>query len=373
MAILVVVAGVAIWSDREAAGYYAYQPGSAPLITTSAACKLTGSGSLALADGSPCARIVVAPGRGKGLSGKLLMVDVLVGKATPLQWLLKEVHLLGSVSKGTQLIPAPAVLGSTPASQLQCQDTQDMRTASQTAPLVALQRLGYHVGADDLGAQVYLVVAGSAAAKAGVRCGDRITAIDGRPVGTATQVGTAIDGRRPGQAVTVTVRRTASHGSSTLHLRATLGPYPALDGQKAQPSKAFLGVQTMTDTVYRLPFDVSIQVGDIGGPSAGLALTLGVLDALSNGHLTGGKVVAATGTIDAMGNVGDVGGVAQKAVAVQRAGAVLFLVPPQEYTAARTHAGAGMRVVAVSTLSQALTALRAIGGQVPVPSPTRAG
>ncbi len=69
---------------------------------------------------------------------------------------------------------------------------------------------------------------------------------------------------------------------------------------------------------------------DIGGPSAGLAMTLGIIDKLSSGRLTGNRIVAATGTIDQYGNVGDVGGVAEKTIAVERAGATIFFVPSVE-------------------------------------------
>jgi PDZ domain-containing protein len=113
---------------------------------------------------------------------------------------------------------------------------------------------------------------------------------------------------------------------------------------------------------YAYPFPVSIDVADIGGPSAGLAMTLGVIDALTVGSLTGGHTVAATGTIDSSGNVGDVGGVPQKTIAVENAGASVFLVPPQEYRAAMSKDRPGLMIYAVSTLDQALVVLAAHGG-----------
>ena len=103
-----------------------------------------------------------------------------------------------------------------------------------------------------------------------------------------------------------------------------------------------------TRTTYTFPFQCHINVGGIGGPSAGLALTLGLIDLLSNGDLTGGHRVAATGTINLDGTVGDVGGVAQKTVAVRKAGAQVFFVPPQELQDAQSEAGS-MKVYAVST------------------------
>ena len=91
-----------------------------------------------------------------------------------------------------------------------------------------------------------------------------------------------------------------------------------------------MGIVPQDQVDYAYPFPISIDVTDIGGPSAGLAMTLGVIDTLSGGRLTGGRTVAATGTMDSDGHVGDVGGVPQKTVAVENAGATIFLVPPQE-------------------------------------------
>jgi PDZ domain-containing protein len=100
-------------------------------------------------------------------------------------------------------------------------------------------------------------------------------------------------------------------------------------------------------------------------------MTLGVIDELTGGKLTGGKTVAATGTIDAQGNVGDVGGVPQKTIAVENAGATIFMVPPQELAAAKSKQAKGLQIYAVSTLDQALAVLAAHGGVVP-PEPATA-
>jgi Lon-like protease len=102
-------------------------------------------------------------------------------------------------------------------------------------------------------------------------------------------------------------------------------------------------------------------------------MTLGIIEKLTPASLTGGATIAATGTIDANGDVGDVGGVAQKTVAVARAGAAVFLVPPQELGVARAHASGGLRVFAVSSLDQALAVLGRLGGHVPPASASGAG
>jgi PDZ domain-containing protein len=101
-------------------------------------------------------------------------------------------------------------------------------------------------------------------------------------------------------------------------------------------------------------------------------MTLGVIDTLSGGNLTGSRTVAATGTMDDQGNVGDVGGVAQKTIAVEQSGATVFLVPPQEYKAALSKKTPGLQIYAVSTLNQALNVLAAHGGHVPAAATSNA-
>ncbi len=110
------------------------------------------------------------------------------------------------------------------------------------------------------------------------------------------------------------------------------------------------------------PLDITIDTGDVGGPSAGLAFALAIIDDLTPGDLTGGADVAVTGTIAGDGTVGEVGGTGQKAAAARGAGASLFLVPTADYQDALDHAGDDLEVVAVDSLDEALAALRDIGG-----------
>jgi len=368
--VVLVVVGVGGWLDIEAGRYYLFEPGTAPLITTSATCRFsTHLDELALPAGTPCIRLEVPAGRIHPVEGKLLMVDVLVGQSTPWEYALSRVGLLHTFYPGSRLVTDSDVLGSAPASQLNCEDTEESVSATTAAPVAALSRLGYRVRAEQHGAQVFEVLPGSAAARAGVRCGDVITAVGGHRIRTVAQVTGVLSGLRPGDTVSVVVERTEADGrQERLTLHARLTGVPAIDGLKAQPDTAFLGVAIEDDTTYRLPFAVGADVGNIGGPSDGLAITLGLLDVLSNGRLTGGHVVAATGTITPGGRVGEIGGVAQKAVAVTRAGASLFLVPPANAATARRAVGPGVKVEAVSTLGQALADLEAIGGSVPSPS-----
>jgi PDZ domain-containing protein len=369
--IVAVVAAFGIWADKKADGFYAYLPGSAPSITTSPSCKLTGSGSLVLPDGDPCARLDIAAGHSHAIDGRLLMVDVLVGKATPTEWLEDRLGVLNTFHKGAQLIPSQNVLGTTPASQYTCQDDQDMTTASQVAPVVALNHLGYNVGVRYLGARIEQVGGGTPASAAGLECDDLIIAIDGKKVTDEQDVANLLKPTKPGDGVRVTVQRTGSNGKATTLTKAvTLGRVPRSAVAAGDKNPSYLGIETYTQVTYKLPFHVSVEVGDIGGPSAGLALTLALLDALSNGKLTGGHVIATTGTIATNGAVGPIGGVVQKTAAVEKAGAKLFLVPSDEdnntnYRDAKRAADPGLTVEGVSTLAQALQDIKRFGGQLP--------
>jgi PDZ domain-containing protein len=118
---------------------------------------------------------------------------------------------------------------------------------------------------------------------------------------------------------------------------------------------------------------VALKLSDVGGPSAGLLFSLGIIDKLegdgSGGDLTGGRVIAGTGTIDAAGKVGAVGGVALKTQAARRDGATVFLVPRAECADARSALPKGLRLIPVTTLKGTVDSLVALEkGTGPVPS-----
>ena len=115
-----------------------------------------------------------------------------------------------------------------------------------------------------------------------------------------------------------------------------------------------------------LPFEVNIDTNKIGGPSAGFAFTLALLDEMTPGDLFGGKKVAVTGTMNEDETIGSIGALPQKAVAVKAAGADLFIVPrsqsADELAAARAALGKSVRFVLVDDLDEALAFLEALGG-----------
>ncbi|MFF8092325.1 S16 family serine protease [Streptomyces sp. NPDC016675] len=114
--------------------------------------------------------------------------------------------------------------------------------------------------------------------------------------------------------------------------------------------------------------DVRLRLEDVGGPSAGLLFSLGIIDKLGAGDLTGGRVVAGTGTITPAGRVGAVGGVPLKTQAARRDGATVFLVPKAECSDARAELPDGLRLIPVTTLKGAVDSLQALEtgkGEVP--------
>ena len=92
-----------------------------------------------------------------------------------------------------------------------------------------------------------------------------------------------------------------------------------------QDGKARVGIGV--EYGYEFPFKVDFEIGDIGGPSAGLMFALGIVDKLTPGEMTAGKFIAGTGTIDGSGTVGPIGGIQQKIIGAKDAGAIMFLTP----------------------------------------------
>lgn len=234
---------------------------------------------------------------------------------------------------------------------------QQMDTSKQQALGVAFEELGFDAISGS-GAEVVSVAAASPAD--GVLApGDVIVALGGGTVGTHHDVLGLLGDRRSGDRIDLVVDGAGAGGPHTVEVE--------LDSHPERPEKAFLGATLRTpDFRFDFPYDVEIFSDRIGGPSAGLAFTLQVIDVLTEGELTGGRRVAATGTMELDGSVGEVGGVAQKTAAVRRAGIDFLLVPRVELADATRLAGDDVRVVGVDTLGDALRALIAHGGD-PLP------
>jgi PDZ domain-containing protein len=236
---------------------------------------------------------------------------------------------------------------------------QLMDTSKLTAEYVALQRLGLPVTIVTAGTYVQAVGRGSPAAGV-LKVNDLITAVDGHTLDRLDQIRGYLQVGGPGAEHTLTVQR--GTGADARRLSLSLRTVADTTGDQ---TRAIVGIAPAENIVdVRLPFPVSIDSGNVGGPSAGLAFTLALLDDLTPGELTGGHRVAVTGTMDFDGVVGPVGGAVQKAIAVRKAGYEVFLVPPDEYKDVQATVGHDLKVIPVSTLQQALDALKSLGGDV---------
>lgn len=326
-------------------------------------------------DARPVGPMITVPAtRAHRSAGAVLLTDVYLTPLSALGWIRAQ------LDPNATVVPAEAVLGpATPASQLVTQGYLEMAQAHQAAKAAALTRLGYDVHQQDAGVLIYAVTRGSPATGR-LRVGQTVEAVDGTPTPDACAFAQALARHRPAQTVVLTVERStvtstgAIRPGSPITERPRLAAWPsaipkptataACPGATAA-DRGYLGVEAVTDQTFRFPFPVSIHTATIGGPSAGLAMTLGIIDTLSGGRLTGGHRIAATGTISPTGSVGPVGGVPQKTVAVERAGATAFFVPAGQVKTATSKAGRSLHVYGVQTLTQALRDLRALGGTVP--------
>lgn len=280
--------------------------------------------------------------------GRVLLATVSLSRVTPFE------AVQGWLDTDTDVVPEKRILGPVRRRQFNRLNLRAMDDSKQTAAVVALRRLGFSVSEEGKGALIEAVEAGSPAGGRLVQ-GEVITAVDGRRTLLAEHALEAIRSKKPGSPVRLDVQGVAGAGRVE----------EIVLGSRSGTSSGFLGVVLRTkERRFDYPFGVTIDSGTIGGPSAGLAFTLGVLDTLSAGELTGGRKVAVTGTIEIDGTVGDVGGVVQKTAAVRAAGAEYFLVPPKEFRDAQAHAGGRLKIVKVANLEEALAALGRLGGDV---------
>ncbi len=313
-------------------------------------------------DAQPVSSLITVPhGLAHPLKGQVLLTDVGVQSLKYLEYYWESIFS----DPNNTVVPTGEVTYNLPGSEFDAQGTVDMAESQLTAQSVALRQLGYRVPMHDVGVTIYVIDPSSPAWNT-LQVGNVVTSIDGVPTTSPRALQNAVRAHQPGDTVTIRVGSIA-HPTPGHDVSVRLGSITS-DHKKV----AFLGIGDPdvpvagmgTQPEYDFPFPVSINSDGIGGPSAGLAWTLGILNTLSGGNLTGGRIVAATGTIRPDGTVGDVGGVQQKTVAVDRAGATVFLVPEPELTVAKSMAGPHLKVFAVQTLAQALADLQHLGGKL---------
>ena len=216
-----------------------------------------------------------------------------------------------------------------------------MVSSQDAATAVALTELGYDVKP----VTEVLNVSKGLPAEGKLEVRDILLAVNGQKVTTSQQVVDLVDKTPPGDAVSFLVRR------GTRQLTVVVKP-KTVDGDPR--------VGVTTGPGYVFPFQIRVDIPDnIGGPSAGLMFSLAIYDTLTPGSLTGGAIVAGTGTIDTTGAVGPIGGIQQKVVAARQSGAKIFLVPADNCADALGAPNDGMRLVKVTTMHDARESIAA--------------
>jgi PDZ domain-containing protein len=244
------------------------------------------------------------------------------------------------VSGRSELVPRDEIFPpELSEQQVEKQNQQMFRDSEANAEAAALRYLGYPTKVV-LG---QVVPNGAVIGKLAV--GDRLLALDGRELRSAQQVVDLLAGSHPGQLV---------------RLRFQRGDAPPQEaaitlGAGARPGHGYLGVGVSERPDVN--FAITITLADVGGPSAGLMFALAIVDKLTTGALAGNTFVAGTGEIAPEGQVGPIGGIPLKMIRAREAGASVFLVPAGNCAEAAQRAPAGLRLVRVDTLADAVHAL----------------
>ena len=250
----------------------------------------------------------------------------------------------GWLDGALEVVDLVDILGERTVAENRNDGRLQMDQSTFIAVAVALEHLGYEI-MTPIGARVQRVMADAPADDA-LRPGDIVLAVDDTVVATAQDLSATIKAQQPGARAALLA---LDPDGRTRTVNVTLADRDGV---------ALLGVIVTTHVEFEeFPIDVTLNIDNIGGPSAGLAFTLSVIDALTPESLTGDLDVVATGTIYHDGAVGPIGGVPQKSHAVVRSGADLFLVPASQAEAAVAVAEPSVAVVGVETLQDALAAI----------------
>jgi PDZ domain-containing protein len=281
------------------------------------------------------------PKRGGGRDG-IYFVDLIQRRAS-----LAE-SLFPSIRDGSTLVPESRVNPHGIAESVRRQaDLGQMARSQEIAAAVALRELGYKVLVHENGAFVASVYSGLPAVGK-VAPGEVIVAVDGKPVRSILDLQRLIAARKPRTSLTLSLR----NSKGIRKVRLVTAPNPA------DASRSVIGVLVEPAADIKLPFAVSIDAGNIGGPSAGLAFALEVMEKLGR-DVDHGKKIAATGELALNGSVQPIGGIKQKTIGARQADVDAFLVPVENAGEARRYAR-DLPIVPVSSVEQAVRRLSSL-------------
>jgi PDZ domain-containing protein len=276
--------------------------------------------------------------------GQLRLTTVGVQNDVELVWAIR-----GWISDEQAVVPRDVIYPPNQTEkQVEEQNQQEFQSSQTSAETVALRELGYPVET----VVVEVTPGGASAGK--LAKNDVITTVDGTAVTSPAKLTELVQAKPAGTTLTLGYKRAGKAGTAQVTSKADNSGTPRI------------GVQV--DKKQPHPFTVEIDLAEIGGPSAGLMFTLGIIDKLKPADLTGGKIIAGTGTIDDEGNVGPIGGIPQKLVGAKDVGAQIFLVPIDNCAEALRNAVPGLPMAEVATVDDALTALQTFNsGGTPKP------
>jgi Lon-like protease len=286
----------------------------------------------------PVAPLVrVQGGRDAHGPGGIYFVDVFQRRASMFESIFPWLH------KDATLVPASLIVPPGVSDRaVRAADLREMSLSQKIAAAVALRRVGYNVTAKPAGV-VVAALQDNSHAVGKLQPGDLIVAVDGKPTRTLARLRAALAHVKPGENVRLEVRRGAQRFTTSVRTIAA-------------GSRAIVGFAPEQAADIQLPVSVHIDAGNVGGPSAGLAFALEVMEKLGR-NVDRGYRVAATGALELNGRVDPIGGVQQKTIGAREAHVEVFLVPAGDNAAiARRYAG-GLRIIAVKSFPQALHAL----------------
>jgi PDZ domain-containing protein len=289
----------------------------------------------------PTDPLVRIPGEESQDEEDIYMVDVRIGRASLFE------RLFPWTKEGADLLPERAVNPAGVSDRQRRQSSlNDMSRSQLIAITVALRELGRNVEVDESGAEVVLVQPDSPADGV-LEVGDVIVEAEDQEVESIQGLQRALSDVEPGQDVELAVQR------GDERVQVTSGTRAAPD----EPDRAVMGVQVQDALDFEFPVDIEIDAGNIGGPSAGLAFALDIIDELGDDVDRGRKIVA-TGELALDGEVLPIGGVKQKAIGAREAGADIFLVPDGNFEDAKK-ATDDLEIIPVSNIQEALSVLAA--------------
>lgn len=299
-------------------------------------------------DGTP---IITVKGRTTYPTGGHLDLTTVGVRGGPARQLTVAQAIVGWFNPHAAVLPQDVIYPPGESEQVvEQQNTQEMVDSQQEAITAALTNLKVPYRTQVVVARVTK----GTPAEGRLRVGDVIIRVDGTAITDASSLRTLIGRRSPGQSVSLEIRRAGA--AQRVSLPTVSDPQNG--------SRPIVGV--LTTERADPPFTVTINLKNVGGPSAGLMFTLGIIDTLTPGELNGGRHVAGTGTINRAGRVGPIGGVPQKVIAAREVGATVFLTPTDNCAAAERNRPAGLQLIRVTTLSDALAGLADLRAGRPV-------